>query len=612
MDKIVLGIDLGTTCSSVSFIQPDGIKIIEDKINHSYRIPSIVHFRMKDNELKVDVGENAKDFLSIDPKNTIFDSKRMIGRQYDDPEIRKLIPSWPFNVEKKDDDGKILICLDGIDMKIEPYKVSGYILKYVASLGNDCLKPEQKTNKVVITVPANFCDAQRHETKLAAEFAGLEVLKLLNEPTAAGIDYGMSEKSDTIRYAVVFDFGGGTLDVSLLTVNNTDIKIIRTDGDMFLGGRNFDDNLVNYLQKKYKMKKALSKERTRPKRLKKLREIATKIKEKLSEMDETNEFLELSDDYEYEIQITLNEFEEINEELINKICHPIERLLESSNINKNKINDVLLVGGSSNMKFVKRKLEEFFNKEPFLHANSGTAVARGAAFVASQFAIGNDLFSSIAANKQFSYEDVSSYSIGIQTLGGCVSVIIPKGTALPALKSKSYHTILYRQESFDIDIFEGFSEKVEENFLLGSFSITNIPQSDHFVEFIVSLELDKDGILSASAKLIDNDIHSEKTIKLKIIKNQKLAINHQYISEDINEVHKKIYLQNIKLFIDHNRTMFLPSDLTKINNKINFLENNLADTDIETIHSAFENAESGLLVKYISRLQEDLPDFLCG
>lgn len=615
MEKIVIGIDLGTTYSSVSYHQAGKVILIENK-SGNYRVPSIIHFGTDDEDeeeqeeqdekekFKLDIGECAKEFLSFDPKNTIYDTKRMIGRQYDDPEIQKLIPTWPFQIEKNDADGKILINLDKFGIKIEPYKVSGFLLKHLVKIGNEHLKQEQKTNEVIITIPANFCDEQRKETKLAAEFAGLKVLKLLNEPTAAGIDYGLSEKSDEKRLAVIFDFGGGTLDVSLVSIKGTDIKIIRTDGDMFLGGRNFDENVVEYLIDRLGLQEYLKDEKTRSRRMKILREKAVYVKEKLSEKISAKINIEFNEELQFPVTVKLSDFENTNQSLIDRICDPVKRLLELSKTDKNQINSIILVGGSSNMKFVKRKLHEFFDKDPIMYANSGAAVARGAAYVASQVATSNDdLFKSV----NFEYKDVASYSIGVQTIGGRVSRIIEKGDILPVNKNGDFGTVYYRQDKIEIRIYEGPSEKVEDDYLLGEFVVENIPPSEKFIPFCVALSLDKNGILSASVKLGEADIQNEQQFELKRIKNNE--INHMFKSEDLVYLNKKIFLDNMNSFIKYNNSVLIRclqyTALHKLISQIKFYENDLDSFDLADIHICLLD----MLKKYICQYGDSLPDF---
>ena len=549
MSKHVLGIDLGTTFSSVSVIVSEKPEIVSDPINRR-DIPSMVNFSKKNDNVNVLVGNFAKKNQIRQASMTIYDSKRMLGRKFDDVHIQQLKKKWPFSIEKSETGG-ILINLKGIEKQYQPYEVSGEILKYLAQIGNSRFPAKERTTDVVITIPANFGEEQRTETMKAAKYAGLNVLQLINEPTAAGLAFGLFNQSSKKQYSFVFDFGGGTLDVSLLRHKGEKIKVKGTDGDMFLGGRDFDENTVNFLVKELKLNDDFLNSSSK---MNKLLNSVVEAKIQLSAADAAFVTSEDGDFDDYEL--SLDKFEEINQKLIDRVLSPVERLLNSAKISKEKIDAIILVGGSSNMRFVKKKLTQFFGKEPYNGVNPEEAVAIGAGIVASKFIEGIDPNCEM---KKLKYKDICPISIGTSDIDGTMAVLIRKGTAIPCSKTERFHTVLYRQDTFPVDIYEGENVYIQDNFHLDDFTVYNLPSCEDEIAFDVTFSLDVNNILSASAKLVNGNLSAKKTIKIKRTKPQKNEEIENDENEDFNSNIReiKIFYENIQRFINFNMESFL-------------------------------------------------------
>lgn len=501
--KYALGIDLGTTFSYVGIVLNNNPDVVADKKNKK-DIPSMINFKKpKDgSEYEISCGNFAEMRQKSDPINTFYDTKRMLGRNFDDPKIEILKSRWPFKCEKSEDN-KILLCLNECDRKYHPYEISGEILKCLAEIGNSRLPVEKRTNDVVITIPANFGYEQRQETLKAAEYAGLHVLTIINEPTAAGLAYGLQKSELKDSKVLIFDFGGGTLDVSLLNINGKEFTVKATDGDMFLGGRDFDENTANFLIEEMKLGDQYY---TNFKKRAKLLEAVVESKKELSSSERSTIIIN-EDEYE----LKLPKFEEINSSLIEKILAPVERILKKSEIDKKDIDQILLVGGSSNMQFVSRKLTDFFGKEPFNGIDPIEAVVTGASLVANKMIQAEGDLEDL-----FILKEICSQSYGTSDADGTMSVFIKEGTQIPTSHSDRFRTIFYRQKKFTVDVYEGNNKYVSENNFLGDFSIRKIPKSENKVYFDVIFSIDEKGILTVSAKLLDGELKGQIQIDTKL------------------------------------------------------------------------------------------------
>lgn len=570
MKQFAFGIDLGTTFSSICLYSNDKTDIIADKLSQRY-IPSVVYYNKKD--MKPIVGSYAVKYQQNDPDLTIYDTKRMLGHRYDDPNIQYMKKKWPFSI-RRTKNNHILTYLERFNKVIPPYQISGEILKELVSMGNTRFPEEQRTNKVVITIPANFGELQRAETLKAANYAGLNVLQIINEPTAASIAYGLHKTVTNQSYALIFDFGGGTLDISLLSIDKNTLKIVGTDGDMFLGGRDFDEKLYEYLVKKLNINEEKIDKINRIKLL----ENAVEVKISLSNYDETEVITSFG-----ECEITLQEFEDVNKELIDRILIPVERLLNDTKISKEKVDNIILVGGSSHMKFVSRKLKSFFGKSPYNGIDPIDAVVSGAGIVAAKIINDQKLPKMISDLKII---DICPFSIGVSIYDGSLDILIHKGTGIPTKgEEASYTTIFYRQESVDIDIYEGDNYNIINNQLLGNFTL-NLPISEKFIRFIISVSLDINCSLKVEARTMDSDISAGTEINITKIKEK----NHVAKELDKNE----ILIINIIRFIELNRARFEKVfSIEEVNNMLgeaNKLKNQglISQSKIQKIVSKFD------------------------
>lgn len=484
-------------------------ELVADNFNRR-DIPSMVNFSHRKGDLIVSVDNTAKKRKNNNSTMTIYDTKLMLGKRFESDFIQKMKEKWLFAIIKGDSD-EVLISLDGIERKYKPYEISGEILKHLVETANKMFPPEKKTNKVVITIPANFGDEQRSETMKAAEYVGLNVLTLINEPTAAGLAFGLQDQNTKPKYVFVFDFGGGTLDVSLLYIEKNEINVKATDGDMFLGGRYFDENTLEFLKNELELEEAFCQNQ---KKMSRLLEMITDAKKELSTQISATIVPDDDNDFE-EYELTLEKFEEINSNLIDRIIEPVKRLLSNAKVDKSLIDLIILVGGSSNMKFVREKLTSFFGKEPYNGVNPREAVALGAGIVAAKSI---EYLNQSNKIRKLQYHDISQFSIGTSNNDGTMAVLIPKNQPIPYTKTETFQTLLYRQESFTVDIYEGESKNVADNLKLAEFTVSGLPISENYIYFTITFSLDENGILSASAKLKDSDVGAERQIQTKKLK----------------------------------------------------------------------------------------------
>lgn len=505
MTKQAFGIDLGTTYSSICFFHylPEQLRfqidIIRDMKSKS-SVPSKVYYQEENGQvIPKAVGNGTTDYQD-QPEYLIYDSKIMLGQNYYDSNIQKMKNKWPFKIKRGKHNSILIYFKQFQNQTYPPYKVSGDILKYLKKKGNKRFSDENGINNVVITIPANFGDAQRSETLKAAKYAGLKVLRLINEPTAAAIAYGVLRgESFKSCLALIFDFGGGTLDVSLLSIKNNTLKVIGTNGDMHLGGRDFDERTAEYLINEMQIQDEQLKIQTL--------EAAQEAKEKLSE-DDINEAIVRIGSKKH--KLTLKKFEEVNQDLIDRILIPVEKVLTQTITSKEQVDKIILVGGSSYMKFVEKKLTEFFGKKPYNAIDPLDAVVIGASIVATKIVNGEKLPKMISEIKFF---DICPFSLGTMLYDGSFDILIEKGVPVPKQRFEPYHTIFYRQESFTVDIYEGEKENPKNNRFLGSFTL-KLPISEKFIYFIISFDLNENCILSASAKIVNSDKYAGTIIDI--------------------------------------------------------------------------------------------------
>jgi L1 cell adhesion molecule like protein len=484
-----VGIDLGTTYSCVGVFRDDRIEIIaNDQGNRT--TPSFVAFT--DTERLI--GDSAKNQVAMNPHNTVFDAKRLIGRKFADAEVQADMKHFPFKIVDKGGKPYVQIEFKGETKVFSPEEVSSMVLTKMRETAESYLGGT--VNNAVITVPAYFNDSQRQATKDSGLIAGLNVLRIINEPTAAAIAYGLDKKSVGERNVLIFDLGGGTFDVSLLTIEEGIFEVKATAGDTHLGGEDFDNRLVNHFVQEFKRKhkKDLT---SNARALRRLRTACERAKRTLSSSAQTSiEIDSLYEGIDFYTSITRARFEELCQDLFRSTMEPVERVLRDAKIDKSSVHEIVLVGGSTRIPKVQKLVSDFFNgKEPNKSINPDEAVAYGAAVQAA--ILSGDTSSK---TQEILLLDVAPLSLGIETAGGVMTPLIKRNTTVPTKKSEVFSTFSDNQPGVLIQVFEGERARTKDNNLLGKFELTGIPPAPRGVPQIeVTFDIDANGILNVSA-----------------------------------------------------------------------------------------------------------------
>ncbi len=575
--NVIVGIDLGTTNSLVAYIHDGKATAVKGKDGKSTLVPSIVHFS---NDGGILVGNNAKDKLINDPANTIYSVKRLMGKSYRDVENFEQY----FGYKIIDEDSDSLVKVRVKDKFYTPIELSAEILK---SLKHRIEKDlGQKVSRAVITVPAYFNDAQRQATRDAGKLAGLDVLRIVNEPTAASLAYGIGLNPEEVRTIAVYDLGGGTFDISILQIQNGIFEVLSTNGDTFLGGDDFDRAIIDFWAKENNIAPTLLQENKNLAQAIRLQ--AEEAKKTLSNQDEFSSTLE-----NYNFHLTKSQFDTLIQPLVERTITSCKNALADAKIETNQIDHIVMVGGSTRVPLVQKSVSDFFGKALFNELNPDEVVALGAAIQADVLA-GNQ--------KDVLLLDVTPLSLGIETVGGLMDSIIPRNSKVPTKAGRQYTTSVDGQKNLKVAVFQGERDLVADNRKLGEFILKGIPPMPAGLPKIeIQFILNADGILKVKAKELRSDVETEIEIKsqyglseeemammlLDSIENAEADMKVRGLLEARNEANN-ILLSSDK-FLNQNAEILSTEEIEKTKTLVEALRTSVAGEDKDAINKAMDD-----------------------